>query len=94
MDIINVTTTKSAISTTENGVFNLEYNISNNKLGRVNMNIYAIQTNPEKEDVYMGQICLENDLLSASFVGNVPTSKLMSDYEAILQQIKKDVSGK
>lgn len=94
MDILNVTITKSAISTTENAVYNLEYSVSNNKLSKVMATIYTVKPNGEQDEVYLGQIIFEHDMLSASFTGGVTASKLFADYENILIQVKKDVNVK
>jgi len=94
MDILNVVTTKNAVSTTENAVYNLEYSTSNNKLLKVMATIYSLKTENQPEETYIGQIIFENEIITASFMGNVPASKLFSDYENLMRQIKKDVNSK
>jgi hypothetical protein len=94
MDILNVVTTKNAACTTENAVYNLEYSISNNELLKVMTTIYSQKTKNRAEEIYIGQIISENGITTASFMGNVPASKLFSDYENLMQEIKKDVNSK
>ena len=94
MDILNVITTKSATSVTENAFYNLEYSISNDKLSKVMATISAVKPNGDQDEKYLGQIILENDMLSASFTEGVAASKIFADYENILLQIKKDVNMK
>lgn len=94
MEIVNVTTTKNAVSTTEIAKHNLEYSISNKQLIRVTDNMYGIKTAPEAEDVYLGQIVYDNEMISASFTGSSTASSLMADFESIMINIKKDVAGK
>ncbi|NDV80049.1 hypothetical protein [Dysgonomonas sp. 511] len=94
MDILNVTTTKNALSTTANATYNIEYSISDNKITKIIAAIYALKTEVSPEEIYIGQILFENDNTTASFTGKISGSKLFADYETILAEIEKDAKSK
>jgi hypothetical protein len=94
MEILNVTTTKSAACTTKNARYSIEFSISDNKLVKVTAGIYKLKTAGQPEDIYIGHIQSENNMVTASFTDSgIPGSGLMSDYESILEEIEKDAAA-
>lgn len=94
MNILNVITTKNALSSTANATYNIEYSISNNKITKITAAIYALKTEEHPEETYIGQILFENDNTTASFTRRVSGSELLADYEAIFAEIEKDAKSK
>lgn len=88
MDILNVTTTKSALSRTGNGRYNIEYSIENKKLTRALISIFSPEENNES---YTGNISLENGTLNCTLHSYEKAHLYMKDFEDILEQIREDI---
>ena len=66
MNITNTILTKTAVETTSNGNYIIEYTVVNGKLDRVQMTIQKIEIEENDEHPFVGNIWLEQDNLSCN----------------------------
>lgn len=95
MNITSTILTKTAVETTSNASYNIEYTIIDEKLNRVQVSIEALAAGENIDHPYLGNIYLENSNLSC----NIPieescTSALyFADFDMIVTKIKENIAA-
>lgn len=88
MKIISETTLKQATEITSNAKYIIEYTLSNNAISRVMVSIYMLEKDDANNDVYVGTISYENEVINSSLPLKSNTTALMEDFNKILLNIK------
>lgn len=94
MNITNTILTKTAVETTSNGNYIIEYIVINGKLDRVQMTIQKIETEENDEHPFVGNIWLEQDNLSCNIplISEVKVAPYFSDFDILVTKIKENIS--
>lgn len=92
MEIKQVNIQTQCTKTTVNAKYEIEYNVSDKLLTRVNASIHKLK--PEDTDEYLGTITLDGDYLSGTFPykERIASSKYFEDFNVILEEIKEAVA--
>lgn len=90
MEIINVTTTKTAQERNEHGLYLIDYTITNGCLERVHAAVYDSSANlsGEMSPPFFGNVTYENGQIFCSLSEGAPVAILVSDFELYLKEIK------
>ena len=80
------------VKTTANARYEIEYNVSDKLLTRVNASIRKLK--PEDTDEYLGTITLDGDYLSGTFPykEDIAPNKYFEDFSTIMEEIKEAVT--
>lgn len=92
MEIKQVNIQTQCTKTTVNAKYEIEYNVSDKLLTRVNASIYKLK--PEDTDEYLGTITLDGNYLSGTFPykEDIAPNKYFEDFSTIMEEIKEAVA--
>lgn len=94
MTITSTILTKTAVQTTLNGNYNIEYTVVDKKLNRVQASIEALSVGKNEEQRFLGHIYLEHDNMSCS----IPVAKglmiapYFADFDDIVTKIRENIA--
>lgn len=91
MNIVNTTTTHTAIQITANGEFNIDYTIVNGALSRVQVTVKEKEAGESGEKMALGYINYEHRTINCNFSDQVKLSLLLGDFERFLEQIRQSL---
>lgn len=91
MNIVNTTTTHTAIQFTANGEFSIDYTIVNGTLSRVQATVKEKEAGEAGEKMALGYINYEHRTINCNFSDQIKISLLMSDFERFLEQIRQSL---
>jgi hypothetical protein len=89
MEIKNTTIIKTAEAKTSKALYQIEYSIINEVLGRVHVAIYKNNSGVESGP-YIGNISYENEMVTCSLPIGSKTAEYFADFETYLSQIKTE----
>ena len=95
MTITSTILTKTAVQTTLNGNYNIEYTVVDKKLNRVQASIEALSVGKNEEQRFLGHIYLEHDNMSC----NIPVAKgliiapYFADFDDIVTKIRENIAA-
>ncbi|MEG0646446.1 MAG: hypothetical protein RR471_04675 [Bacteroides sp.] len=96
MNITNIVITKTAVETTANGVFTVDYSTTNGVLNRIQASVQTpseiggqvqIQAQP------VGTIYMEHGYVNCSLTEEAKPALLLKDFDTLVEKIKKSVEG-
>lgn len=95
MDIIRITTTKTAQERNERALYNLDYTLTDGSLERIVATVYTPESRPDNDTapVFIGTITYENGQVFCSLPREAAIAELMADFEAFLSRIQADVAS-
>ena len=95
MNIIRITTTKTAREKNEHALYNLDFTITDGVLERVLATIYDPSTNLESDvaPIFIGTITYENEQVFCSLPGRASIAELMADFEEFMNNIQTIVAS-
>lgn len=95
MELINITTTKTAQQRNEYALYTVDYTFTNGMLERVQAAIYetAAVLDGEMSPPFIGNITYENGQIYCSLPDGAPVATLMGDFETFLKEIKKETAS-
>lgn len=91
MNIVNTTTTHTAIQITANGEFNIDYTIVNGALSRVQATIKEKEAGDSGEKMTLGYINYEHSTINCNFSEKSKVALLLGDFERFLEQIRQSL---
>lgn len=93
MDIIRITTTKTAQEHNERALYNLDYTLTDGTLERIVATVYTPESRPDSDTapVFIGTITYENGQVFCSLPREAAIAGLMADFESFLSRIQTDV---
>lgn len=94
MEIKQVNIQTQCTKTTANAKYEIEYNVADEQLTRINVSVYDTKIK-QNEDSYMGSITLEGDYLTGSFPykAELPVNKYFEDFNVIVAEVKEAQSS-
>ena len=94
MNIIKTQITRTAEETTQNGIFHLEYTVSDNVLERVTATIRRALPQKGVPEEYLGTIVYESPAVNLNFIntGRI-LSPLVVDFESLLEKIRTSLAS-
>lgn len=94
MNIIRITTTKTAQERTDRAFYNLDFTITDNALERVVATVYTPESRPDSDTspVFIGTITYENGQIFCSLPKEVSIAGMMADFENFMVQIQSAVT--
>ena len=95
MDIIRITTTKTAQERNERALYNLDYTLTDGSLERIVATVYTPESRPDSDTapVFIGTITYENGQIYCSLPREAAIAGLMADFEAFLSRIQADIAS-
>lgn len=95
MNITSTILTKTAVETTENANYNIEYTVVDKELSRVQTSIEALVTGENEEHRYLGHIYLEQGNLSCSIPleAGVKAVPYFGDFDVIVTKIRENIAA-
>nr|DAM19539.1 MAG TPA: hypothetical protein [Bacteriophage sp.] len=93
MNIVNITTTKTAEEQTDHASYSLEYVVSNNRLERVQASVFkknATLTSETAPEFY-GTLTYENETVYCSLPYAQGISQYVSDFEGYIEHIRAEM---
>ena len=95
MNIIRITTTKTAQERTDRAFYNLDFTITDNALERVVATVYTPESRPDSDTppVFIGTITYENGQIFCSLPREAAIAGLMADFESSLSRIQADIAS-
>lgn len=95
MDIIRITTTKTAQERNERALYNLDYTLTDGTLERIVATVYTPESRPDSDTapVFIGTITYENGQVFCSLPREAAIAELMADFESFLSRIQADVAS-
>jgi hypothetical protein len=92
MELINITTTKTAQQRNEHALYTVDYTLTNGTLERVQAAIYEASADltGEVSPPFIGNITYENGQIYCSLPDGAPVATLMGDFEQFLEKIKSE----
>lgn len=94
MNIIKTQITRTAVETTGNGIFHLEYTVSDNVLERITATIHLSAAQGNAPEEYLGTIVYESPSINLNFIntGHI-LSPLVVDFESLLEKIRTSLAA-
>lgn len=93
MNIIKTQITRTAEETSQNGIFHLEYTVSDNVLERVTATIRRTQPQEGMPEEYLGTIVYESPAINLNFINTGRNlSPLVVDFETLLGKIRTNIA--
>lgn len=89
MEIIKETITKSAISETNHARYSIDFSITDGNLTRVMASIYIKDKDNHENDICIGYISFENELINCSISNSVKPAIFFQDFDVFMKQIKE-----
>lgn len=95
MNIIRITTTKTAQERTDRAVYNLDFTITDNALERVVATVYTPESRPDSDTppVFIGTVTYENGQIFCSLPKEVSIAGMMADFENFMALIQSTVTA-
>ena len=95
MNIIRITTTKTAQERTDCAFYNLDFTITDNALERVVATVYTPESRPDSDTppVFIGTITYENGQIFCSLPKEVSIAGMMTDFENLRAMIQSAVTA-
>ena len=95
MNIIRITTTKTAQERTDRAFYNLDFTITDNALERVVATDYTPESRPDSDTppVFIGTITYENGQIFCSLPKEASIAGMMADFENFMVQIQSAVTA-
>lgn len=94
MNIIKTQITRTAEETTQNGIFHLEYTVSDNVLERVTATIRRTLPQEGMSEEYLGTIVYESPAINLNFINTgCALSPLVVDFETLLGKIRTSLAA-
>lgn len=89
MNIVNITTTKTAEAQSEHASYTLEYVVSNQRLERVQASVFKknVTLSPDAAPEFYGTLTYENGTVYCSLPYKSGLSHLLSDFEEYVERI-------
>lgn len=88
MNIVNTTTTNTAIQVTTHAEFSIDYTVTNGALSRVQATVKEKTAGESSEKMALGYINYEHGTINCNFSESVKVSLLIGDFERFLEQIR------
>lgn len=90
MDIIRITTTKTAQERNERALYQLDFTTTDGALERVVATVYTPESRPDSDTppVFIGTITYENGQIFCSLPKEASIAGLMADFENFMVQIQ------
>ena len=94
MDIIRITTTKTAQERNERALYQLDFTTTDGALERVVATVYTPESRPDSDTppVFIGTITYENGQIFCSLPKEASIAGLMADFQNFMDQIQSDVT--
>lgn len=95
MNIIRITTTKTAQERTDRAFYNLDFTITDSALERVVATVYTPESRPDSDTppVFIGTITYENGQIFCSLPKEAAIAGMMADFENFMAQIQSAVTA-
>ncbi|WP_418675936.1 hypothetical protein [Alistipes putredinis] len=95
MDIIRITTTKTAQERTDRAFYNLDFTITDSALERVVATVYTPESRPDSDTppTFIGTITYENGQIFCSLTKEASVAGMMADFESFMVQIQAAVAA-
>lgn len=95
MTITSTIITKTAVQTTLNGNYSIEYTVVDKKLNRVQAAIEAISVGKSEEQRFLGHIYMEHDNMSCSIpvTKGLTVAPYFADFDDIVTKIRENVTA-
>lgn len=94
MNVTNIVITKTAIETTANGVFTVDYSTTNSVLNRIQA---SVQTLPDGsgqiQSQPVGTIYMEHGFVNCSLMESSNPTLLLKDFDTLVEKIKVSVES-
>ena len=94
MNITNTIITRQATEETSNAKYNIEFTVSNGVLTRVFSSISAAKPDEHGNDIFLGNISLDNGIMNCSLQENASAAVFFEDFSGFMVQIKAEISKK
>lgn len=91
MNIVNTTTTHTAIQLTANGEFSIDYTIVNGALSRVQATVKEKTAGESGEKMALGYINCEHGTVNCNFSETAKVALLLGDFERFREQIRQSL---
>ena len=90
MHITNTILTRTAVETTQQGNYVIEYTVVNGKLDRVQMTIQKLESNENGEHPFIGNIWLEQENLSCNIplISDMKVAYYFGDFDTLVSLIR------
>lgn len=95
MNIIRITTTKTAQERTDRAFYNLDFTITDSALERVVATVYTPESRPDSDTppVFIGTITYENGQIFCSLPKEAAIAGMMADFENFMALIQSAVTA-
>lgn len=94
MNITNIVVTKTAIETTDNGVFTVDYSTTNGMLNRIQASVQmASDTSGQLQPQPVGTIYMEHGFVNCSLTESSKPTLLLKDFDTLVEKIKASVES-
>jgi hypothetical protein len=90
MNITNTVVTRTAVETTVNGVFTIDYSTTNGVLNRIQANIQT-STGENGQSLPAGTIYMEHGYVNCSLAEESKPALLLKDFDTLVEKIKTSV---
>lgn len=94
MNVTNIVVTKTAVETTVNGVFTVDYSTTNGVLNRIQA---SVQTPPDGggqiQSQPVGSIYMEHGFVNCSLTESSKPTLLLKDFDTLVEKIKVSVES-
>lgn len=95
MDIIRITTTKTAQERNERALYQLDFTTTDGTLERVVATVYTPESRPDSDTapVFIGTITYENGQIYCALPKEASIAGLMTDFEQLMALVQADVAA-
>lgn len=95
MDIIRITTTKTAQERNERALYQLDFTTTDGALERVVATVYTPESRPDSDTapIFIGTITYENGQIYCALPKEASIAGLMTDFEQLMALIQADTAA-
>lgn len=94
MNVTNIVVTKTAVETTANGVFTVEYSTTNGVLNRIQADIQrSTGENGQAQFQSVGTIYMEHGYVNCNLTQDSKPSLLLKDFESLVEKINLSIDA-
>lgn len=94
MNITNTIITKTAVETTVNGVFTLDFSTTNGMLNRIQASVQIpSDVDGQTQHQPVGTIYMEHGFVNCSLTENSKPTLLLKDFDTLVEKIKVSVES-